>query len=108
MAKFMAISHYVYLLLKMPTEHGVLSLRGSVQAAYNCETESYAAAEVVDLSLCMKESLADSKKLDTKDLEIPTREVGRSSAKAKDFKEVELVPGDRTKTAHFRPNLNPK
>ena len=108
MAKFMAILHYVYLLLKMPTEHRVLSLRGSVQAAYNCETESYAAAEAVDLSLRMQESIANSKKLGLEDLEIPTREVGRSSTKAKDFKEVELVPGDRTKTARIGPNLDPK
>ena len=51
LAKFMAIPHYVYLLLKMLTERGVLTLRGSIQAAYNCETESYAVAEASDLSL---------------------------------------------------------
>jgi hypothetical protein len=30
LAKFMAVPHYVYLLLKMPTEKGVLNLRGNV------------------------------------------------------------------------------
>jgi hypothetical protein len=30
LAKFMVMPHYVYLLLKMPTEKGVLSLRGNV------------------------------------------------------------------------------
>jgi hypothetical protein len=35
----MAVPHYVYLLLKMPTEKGVLSLRGNVLVAYNCEKE---------------------------------------------------------------------
>jgi hypothetical protein len=33
LAKFMAIPHYVYLMLKMPTQHGVLSLRGNVLVA---------------------------------------------------------------------------
>jgi hypothetical protein len=37
LAKFMVVPHYVYLLLKMPTEKGVLSLRGNVLVAYNCE-----------------------------------------------------------------------
>jgi hypothetical protein len=35
LAKFMAIKHYIYLILKMPTEKGVLSLRGNVLIAYN-------------------------------------------------------------------------
>jgi hypothetical protein len=33
LAKFMGIPHYVYLLLKMPTEKGILSLRGNVLIA---------------------------------------------------------------------------
>jgi hypothetical protein len=37
LAKFMVEPHYVYLLLKMPTEKGVLTLRGNVFIAYTCE-----------------------------------------------------------------------
>ena len=33
LTKFMAIPHYRYLVLKMPTEKGVLTLRGNVYAA---------------------------------------------------------------------------
>jgi hypothetical protein len=50
----MVISHYVYLLLKMPTEKGILSLRGNVLIAYNCEKEGYATAEALELSICMQ------------------------------------------------------
>jgi hypothetical protein len=50
----MAIPHYVYLILKMPTEKGVLSLRGSVLIAYNCEKEGYAATEALELSIRMQ------------------------------------------------------
>jgi hypothetical protein len=37
LSKFMAIPHYVYLILKMPTKKGVLSLNGNVLIAYNYE-----------------------------------------------------------------------
>jgi hypothetical protein len=53
LAKFMAIPHYVYLLLKMPTEKGILSLRGNVLIAYNCGKEGYATAKALELSIRM-------------------------------------------------------
>jgi hypothetical protein len=46
----MAVPHYVYLMLKMPTEQGVLSLRGNMLVAYNCEKESFNTVEVFELS----------------------------------------------------------
>jgi hypothetical protein len=54
LAKFMVIPHYVYLLLKMPTEKGILSLRGNVLIAYNYEKEGYATTEALMLSICMQ------------------------------------------------------
>jgi hypothetical protein len=36
LAKFMAVSHYVYLLLKMLGQSGVLTLRGDLQKSYDC------------------------------------------------------------------------
>jgi hypothetical protein len=52
----MVIPHYIYLLLKMPTEKGVLSLRGNVLIAYNYE-EGYATAKALKLSICMQQSI---------------------------------------------------
>jgi hypothetical protein len=40
-------------LLKMPTEKGVLSLRGNVLIAYNCEKEGYATTEALELLIYM-------------------------------------------------------
>jgi hypothetical protein len=54
LGQFMAIKHYVYLILQMPTEKGVLSLRGNVLIAYNCEKEGYATAEALELLICMQ------------------------------------------------------
>ena len=45
LAKFMAMPHYTYLVLKMPIEQGVLSLRANLDVAYNCEKESFALAK---------------------------------------------------------------
>jgi hypothetical protein len=41
LTKFMAIPHYAYLILKMPGPHGVISIRGDVKCAYDCDKESY-------------------------------------------------------------------
>jgi hypothetical protein len=40
LTKFMAIPHYAYLVLKMPGLHGVISIRGDIKRAYDCDKES--------------------------------------------------------------------
>jgi hypothetical protein len=37
---FMEIPHYAYLVLKMPELHGVISIRGDVNRAFDYERES--------------------------------------------------------------------
>jgi hypothetical protein len=108
LAKFMVIPHYVYLLLKMPTEKGVLSLKGNVLIAYNYEKEGYATAEALELSIRMQQSIVDAKKIPPADLEIPSKEATRAALKSKETKEVELVPGDKSKMARIGATLDPK
>jgi hypothetical protein len=104
----MVIPHYVYLILKMPTEKGVLSLRGNVLIAYNCEKEGYATAKSLELSIRMQQSIADAKKIPPIDLDIPSKEATHATAKSKETKEVELVPGDKSKMARIGAALDPK
>jgi hypothetical protein len=40
LAKFMAVPNYVYLLLKMPGQSGVLTLRGDLKKSYDCNQEA--------------------------------------------------------------------
>ena len=47
----MAVLHYAYLVLKMPSPAGVLTLRANLSIAYACETESLALAKATDLSI---------------------------------------------------------
>ena len=51
LTKFMAIPHYAYLVLKMPSPTGVLALWVNLSIAYACETASLALTEATDLSI---------------------------------------------------------
>ena len=64
LTKFMAMPHYVYLVLKIPTEQGVLTLRANVSTAYKCE-RGLTIAEAMDLSARMEACIANSKKVHT-------------------------------------------
>jgi hypothetical protein len=39
-AKFMAVPHYTYLVLKMPSPAGVLSLQGDLKISFDCDIEA--------------------------------------------------------------------
>ena len=108
LTKFMAIPHYMYLVLKMPTEKGVLTLRGNVYAAYTCEDDSFKIAEAHDLSIRMAETMLDAKQTPADHLEIPELEAPRKNIKSKEHQEIQLVDGDPSKMALIRANLDPK
>ena len=50
LAKFMAVPHYVYLLLKMSGKTGVLTFRGDLQRSVECEKEAITYASTNRLS----------------------------------------------------------
>jgi hypothetical protein len=104
----MAVLHYSYLVLKMPIEHGILTLRGNVYTTYTCEEESFKVAEATDLSILMVQTLVDATKTPADHLEIPELQAPHKSIKSKDHKEIQLVDGDSSKTALIRVNLDPK
>jgi hypothetical protein len=59
----MAIPHYAYLVLKMPGPHGVISITGDIERAYDCDKESCEMADRSTASvelLELKESLVES------------------------------------------------
>jgi len=65
LAKFMAMPHYVYLVLKIPTEQGVLTLRANVSTACDCEREGLPITDAMDPSARMEACITDSKKVHT-------------------------------------------
>jgi hypothetical protein len=108
LTRFMVLPYYSYLVLKMPTEQGVLTLRGNVYTAYTCEVESFKVAEATDLSICMEQTLADASKIPAGQLEIPESQAPRKHIKSNEHKEVQLVDGNPSKTTLVGANLDPK
>jgi hypothetical protein len=106
LAKFMVVPHYMYLVLKMPSPTGVLSLRANLSVAYACETESLALAEATDLSIQMTSVVTEAKMASTDNMEI--LEPPRASAKSKEVKEIGLGLDDPSKMVKIRAHLDPK
>jgi hypothetical protein len=108
LTKFMAVPHYSYLVLKMPTEQGVLTLRDNVYTAYTYEEESFKVVEATDLSICMEQTLVDASKIPASQLGIPKRQAPQKHIKSNEHKKIQLVDDDPSKTALIRANLDPK
>jgi hypothetical protein len=72
-AKFMAVPHYTYLLLKMPSPAGVLSLQGDLKISFDCNTEAVELAATNKVPNAMMEIYVASKKLAPSELDIPEK-----------------------------------
>jgi hypothetical protein len=108
LTKFIVVPHYSYLVLKMHTEQGVLTLRGNVYTAYTCKEESFKVVEATDLSIRMEQTLVDASKIPIDQLEILERQALWKHIKSNEHKEIHLVDDDPNKTALIRANLDPK
>jgi hypothetical protein len=72
-AKFMAVPHYTYLVLKMPSPTGVLSLQGDLKISFDCDTEVVKLAATNQVPNAMMEIYTASKKLALSELDIPEK-----------------------------------
>ena len=108
LTKFMAIPHYSYLVLKMPTKKRVLTVRGNVYTAYTCKEESFKITEAINLSIHMAETAAQAAQIHHDQLRVPEQETAMKNSKSKEHKEVQLVDGSPEKTALIGANLDPK
>ena len=61
LAKFMAVSHYIYLLLKMPGNTGVLSLCGDLLKSFECDKEAIDHTATIRVPSSVSEILAATK-----------------------------------------------
>jgi hypothetical protein len=72
-ANFMAVPHYTYLVLKMPSPAGVLSLQGDLKISHDCDTKAVEIASTNQVPNAMMEVYATSKKLAPSELDIPEK-----------------------------------
>jgi hypothetical protein len=71
LARFMAIPHYTYLVLKMPAPNGVLSVHDELIVSFKCDNE---ALDIVATNACVDAStvmVAEAAKVAPSDLTIP-------------------------------------
>jgi hypothetical protein len=109
--KFMAVPHYTYLVLKMPSPTGVLSLQGDLKISFDCDIEAVELTTTNQVPNAMMEIYAASKKLSPSELDIP--EKSDTANKPRPFEEVQvkvidLGTSDNSKSTMIGAGLDPK
>jgi hypothetical protein len=110
-AKFMAVPHYTYLLLKMPSLVGVLSLQGDLKISFDCDTEVVELAATNQVPNTMMEIYAASKKLGPSELDIPEKSDKANKPQPSEevqVKATDLGTGNNSKTTMIGAGLDPK
>jgi hypothetical protein len=110
-AKFMAIPHYTYLVLKIPSPGGVLSLQGDLKISFDCDTEAVELAATNQVPNAMMEIYAASKKLAPSELGILEKLDKANKPQAAEevlVKKIDLGTGDSSKTTTIGAGLDPK
>jgi hypothetical protein len=109
LAKFLAVPHYPYLLLKMPGPNGVLSFRGDLKRSYDCDAQAIRIASRVQADLEREEIDTLASQANPEDLELrakkPTIIVLPKEA---DVMKIDLGTGDLSKTATISAHLPKK
>jgi hypothetical protein len=110
-AKFMAVTHFTYLVLKMPCPVGVLSLQGDLKISFDCDTEAVELAATNQVPNTMMEIYAASKKLAPSELDIPEKSENANKpqpAEEVQVKMIDLGTGDSSKTTTIGAGFDPK
>jgi hypothetical protein len=110
-AKFMAVPHYTYLVLKMPSMAGVFSLQGDLKISFDCDTDPVELAATNQVPNAMMEIYAASKKLTPTELDIPEKSNTANRPQPSEevqVKAIDLGTGDSSKTTMIGAGLDPK
>jgi hypothetical protein len=111
LTKVIAILHYAYLVLKMLGPHGVISIRGDVKQAYDCDKESCEMADRLAASTKLQElKEALSKSPPPPDLVMPDSKNSKKSIQPEDTlsKQIPLSMEEPSKVVHIGNTLDPK
>ncbi|XP_039778639.1 uncharacterized protein LOC120646007 [Panicum virgatum] len=110
LAKFMAVPHYSYLVVKMPAPRGVISMRADFKGMADCTRKALQTALKASASAPQRRLVADAAQLLKDDLTIPTHESVPNTVihAAAPTKEVSLDLPDASKKATISAILSPK
>jgi hypothetical protein len=107
----MAIPHYTYLVLKMPSPAGILSLQGDLKISFDCDTEAVELAATNQVPNAMMEIYVASKKLAPTELEIPKKSDTANKPQPSEevqVKAINLGTSDISKTTMIGAGFDPK
>jgi hypothetical protein len=110
-AMFIAVPHYTYLVLNMPSPAGVLSLQGDLKISFDCDIEAVELAATNQVPNAMMEIYAASKKLALCELNIPEKSENANKPQPTEevqVKTIYLGTGDSSKTTTIGAGLDPK
>jgi hypothetical protein len=71
LAKFMALPHQTYLIMKMPTPNGILSVLGDIMVSYNCGSATVELSKDSAIKAATTVMVAQSTKIDQTTLQVP-------------------------------------
>jgi hypothetical protein len=112
LAKFMAVPHYAYLLLKMPGKIGVLTLCGDLKKSYDCDQEVIEYATTSHVLEPFAEVFEAALKLTNTEMVISNQRPSQSRVKPNPsdigIKAIQLQEGDPSKTALIGGGLGDK
>ncbi|XP_012702842.1 uncharacterized protein LOC105914743 [Setaria italica] len=109
LARFMAISHHTYLILKMPDPNGVLSIYSAVETSYKCDTKAVQLAGALDYSSKATAMLAEAQKVEKDQLTISEMEPMPTALQPDSkIKKIYLDLEDPTKTILIGSDLSVK
>jgi hypothetical protein len=97
----MAVPHYTYLVLKIPSPAGVLSLQGDLKISFDYDTEAVELAATNQVPNAMIEIFSASKKLAPSELDILEKSDKANKPQPSEevrVKATDLGAGDSSKT----------
>jgi flavorubredoxin len=109
LAKFMAIPHHTYLIMKMAAPNKIVSVYGDIVVSYNCESDT---VDVINVSVCKATAMvmvAQAAKIDQTTLEVPKQKCTTTALDASTtVKKGCLGLFDATKEVTIGADLDPK
>jgi hypothetical protein len=109
LAKFMAIPHHTYLIMKMPAPNGILSVHDDILVSYNCERDTIDLSHVSACKAAATVMVAQATKIDQTTLEVPEQKHTATALHSSPVvKKVCLSLPDVSKEVTIGADLDPK
>jgi hypothetical protein len=109
LAKFMAIPHHTYQIMKMPAPNEILSVLGDIMVSYNCESATVELSKDSAIKAAATVMVAQAARIDQTTLQVPEQKCASTDLDPSPVvKKVCLGLPDASKEVIIRADLDPK